>query len=137
MVGARLVQETRLRVKTLTVERGRGREDHVILFPAFPFGSLNRSREMNSKGFPSRPRYSTLRDESQPSFPCVCVKAAQSCSTSGDPIQSTGFSRPEHWSGEPFPSPGDLPNLGIEPRSPALQAESLPAEPPGRSLTYL
>ena len=39
------------------------------------------------------------------------------------------FSRPEYWSGEPFPSPGDLPNPGIEPRSPTLQADSLPAEP--------
>ena len=42
------------------------------------------------------------------------------------------FSRPEYWSGWPFPSPGDLPNPGIEPRSPILQAESLPAEPPGK-----
>ena len=39
------------------------------------------------------------------------------------------FSRPEYWSGYPFPSPGDLPNPGIKPRSPALQADSLPAEP--------
>ena len=39
------------------------------------------------------------------------------------------FSRPEYWSGWPFPSPGDLPSPGIEPRSPALQADSLPAEP--------
>ena len=38
------------------------------------------------------------------------------------------FSRPEYWSGYPFPSPGDLPNPGIEPRSPALQAGSLPTE---------
>ena len=36
---------------------------------------------------------------------------------------SKGFSRQEHWSGLPFPSPGDLPNLGIEPVSPALQAD--------------
>ena len=36
------------------------------------------------------------------------------------------FSRQEYWSGLPFPSPGDLPDLGIEPRSPALQADSLP-----------
>ena len=43
-------------------------------------------------------------------------------------IQSMGFSRPEYWSGEPFPSPGDLPNPGIEPRSPALWADALPAE---------
>ena len=44
---------------------------------------------------------------------------------------SMGFSRQEHWSGLPCPSPGDLPNLGIEPESPALQAGPLPAELPG------
>ena len=44
---------------------------------------------------------------------------------------SVEFSRQEHWSGLPFPSPGDLPNPGIKPRSPALQADSLPMEPPG------
>ena len=43
-----------------------------------------------------------------------------------------GFSRPEYWSGLPFPSPGDLPDPGIEPESPALQADSLPSEPPGK-----
>ena len=46
--------------------------------------------------------------------------------------QSMEFSRPEYWSGEPFPSPGDLPNPGIKPRSLTLQADSLPAEPPGK-----
>ena len=51
-------------------------------------------------------------------------------------IQSMEFSRPEYWSGEPFPSPGDLPNPGIEPRSPALQADSLPAEPQGKPPKY-
>ena len=39
---------------------------------------------------------------------------------------SMGFSRQEYWSGLPFPSPWDLPNPGIEPRSPALKADSLP-----------
>ena len=43
-----------------------------------------------------------------------------------------GFSRQEYWSGLPFPSPGDLPNPGIEPRSPEFQAETLPSEPPGK-----
>ena len=43
------------------------------------------------------------------------------------------FSRPEYWSGRPFPFPGDLPNPGIKPRSPTLQADSLPAEPQGKS----
>ena len=42
-----------------------------------------------------------------------------------------GFSRHEYWSGLPFPSPGDLPNPGIEPTSPALQADALISEPPG------
>ena len=45
---------------------------------------------------------------------------------------SMGFSRQECWSGLPFPSPGDLPDPGIEPRSPALQADALPSEPPGK-----
>ena len=43
-----------------------------------------------------------------------------------------GFSRQEYWSGLPFPSPGDLPNPGIEPRSPELQPDTLPSEPPGK-----
>ena len=43
-----------------------------------------------------------------------------------------GFSTQEYWSGFPFPSPGDLPDPGIKPRSPALQAESLLSEPQGR-----
>ncbi|KAM7234760.1 hypothetical protein CapIbe_013580, partial [Capra ibex] len=41
------------------------------------------------------------------------------------------LSRQEYWSGLPFPSPGDLPNPGIEPKFPAFQANSLPSEPPG------
>ena len=45
---------------------------------------------------------------------------------------SIGFSRQEYWSGLPFPSPGGLPNPGIEPRSPALQADALTSEPPGK-----
>ena len=45
---------------------------------------------------------------------------------------SMGFSRQEYWSAQPFPSPGDLPNPGTEPGSPALQADSLPSEPPGK-----
>ena len=49
---------------------------------------------------------------------------------------SIEFSRQEYWSGYPFPSPGDLPNPGIEPMSPALQADSLPAEIPGKPPAY-
>ena len=43
-----------------------------------------------------------------------------------------GFSRQEYWSGLPFPSPGDLPDPGTEPRSPALEADALTSEPPGK-----
>ena len=46
---------------------------------------------------------------------------------------SLRFSRQEYWGGLPFPSPGDLPNPGIKPGSPALQADALPSEPPGKS----
>ena len=46
---------------------------------------------------------------------------------------SMEFSRHEYWSGLPFPSPGDLPDPGIEPGSPTLQADALPSEPPGKS----
>ena len=45
---------------------------------------------------------------------------------------SMGFSRQECWSGLPFPPPGDLPDPGIEPGSPALRADALPSEPPGK-----
>ena len=45
---------------------------------------------------------------------------------------SMEFSRQEYWSGLPFPSPGDLPDPGIEPESPASHADALPSEPPGK-----
>ena len=47
---------------------------------------------------------------------------------------SMAFSRQEYWSGLPFPSPGDLPDPGIEPWSPALEADTLTSEPPGKPL---
>ena len=64
------------------------------------------------------------------------VLVAKSCPPLGTPWTvarqaplSMGFSRQEYWSELPFPSPGDLPGPGIEPGSPALQANSLPSEP--------
>ena len=62
---------------------------------------------------------------------CVCVSRSvvPDCLWPQAPL-SMGFSRQEFWSGLPFSSPGDLLNPGIEPRSPALQADSLPSEPP-------
>ena len=65
--------------------------------------------------------------------------SAQLCLTLCDPVDcsppaplSTGFPRQEYWSGLPFPTPGDLPDQGIELGSPALLADSLPSEPPGK-----
>ena len=52
------------------------------------------------------------------------------CNFLGDTVH--GILPPEYWSGQPFPSPGDLPHPGIKPRSPTLQADSLQAEPPGK-----
>ena len=66
-------------------------------------------------------------------------EVAQSCPTLCDPVDcslpaslSMGFSRQEYWSGLPFPSPVDLPDPGIEPVSPALEADALTFEPPGK-----
>ena len=62
---------------------------------------------------------------------------AQSCPTLCDPMDCSPRNSPGQNTGvgsQPFPSPGDLPNPGIEPRSPALQADSLPAELPGKPL---
>ena len=68
-------------------------------------------------------------------------EVAQSCLTLCDPWTvahqaplSMGFSRQEYWSGLPFPSPGDLPDTGIKPRSPTLQADDLTSAPPGKPL---
>ena len=50
---------------------------------------------------------------------------------------SMGFSGQEYWSGLPFPSPGDLPDPGIEPRSPALQVDTLTSESPGDTNKFI
>ena len=74
------------------------------------------------------------------SCPILCNPT--DCSPSHSSVH--GFSRQEYWSGLPCPPPGDLPNPGIKLRFPALQVDSLPAEPPGKpkntgvgSLTFL
>ena len=67
----------------------------------------------------------------------MIVLVTQLCPTLCDPMnyiahqapQSMEFSKQEYWSGLPFPSPGDLPGPGIQSRSPALQAKSVPSEP--------
>ena len=67
------------------------------------------------------------------------VLPTQSCLTLCDPMDCThqpvlsmGFCRQEYWNVLPCPPPGDLPNPGIKSESPALQADSLPSEPPGK-----
>ena len=62
---------------------------------------------------------------------CLTLCDTMDCSPPGS---SMVLSRQEYWSGLPFPSPGDLPDLGIEPVSPALQADALPSEPQGSPL---
>ena len=57
---------------------------------------------------------------------------ATPCTVAHQAPPSTGFSGQEYWSGLPFSSPGDFPDPGIEPRSPALQADALTSEPPGK-----
>ena len=70
---------------------------------------------------------------------CVCLLShIQLCCNSMDCCHqvalSIGFPRQEYWNGLSFPSLGDLPDTGIKPGSPALQAESLPSEPPGKPI---
>ena len=70
-----------------------------------------------------------------PSVQCLvsCVRLFANPQTAAlQPPLSMGFSRQEYWSRLPCPSPEDLPNPGIEPRSPTLQADSLPSESPGK-----
>ena len=81
----------------------------------------------------------TLQDNENGTSPLWCVLSCSVISNSlGAPWTaahqvplSMGFPRKEYWSGLPFPSPGNLPDPGIEPGSHALQADSLPSEPPG------
>ena len=85
---------------------------------------------------------STEADGKYPcSYCCLKVKSLSSVRLFATPRTvayqappSMRFSRQECWSGLPFPSPGDLPDPGIEPGSPTLQADALPSEPPGKLL---
>ena len=88
-------------------------------------------------------RFFTTEPPGKPQYfsAAAAAKSLQSCPTLCDPVDvirqvplSMGFSRQEYWNGLPFPSPGNLPGPGIEPGSPALQADSWPSEPPGKSI---
>ena len=76
-------------------------------------------------------------------YVCVCTKLLKSCPThcnlmddspSGSSVHE--ILQQEYWSGLPCPSPGELPNPGIKSGSPALQADSLPSEPPRKPYKY-
>ena len=110
---------------------------------------FSRQEYWNGLPFPSlgdlpdpgmEPRSPAFQVDALPSEPpaATAAKSLQSCPTLCDPRDgsppgspSLGFSRQEYWSGLPFPSPGDLPDPGIEPESPALGADALPSTPPG------
>ena len=85
----------------------------------------------------------TLRALNNLLLECVCVSHSvmfNSATLWTVPRQaplSMGLPRQEYWSGLPFPSARDLPNTGLDPRSPALQVASLPSEPPRKSLVKL
>ena len=70
-----------------------------------------------------------VESEVAQSYPTLCDP--MDCSMPGSSL-SMKFSRQDYWSGLPFPFPGDLPDPGIKPGSPALQADSLPSELPGK-----
>ena len=95
---------------------------------------------------PAAPHLTTRLSDQKEAIPFISqctVLVTQSCPTLCDPTDhialqtplSMGFSRQEYWSGLPFPSPRDLPNSGSEPWSPALQADSLLTEPPGKPIS--
>ena len=99
---------------------------------------------MGYSPFKPKTPFPTLSTWLSPLF-CLCDiwagEGAQSCPTLCNPWtvayqapQSMEFSRRAYWSGLPFPSPGDLPEPGIEPRSPTLQADTLPSKPPGKPM---
>ena len=109
------------------------RSEYYLQFKLWQSGKASLRRwhlSQDLKGVRKR----ALRISGRNAFQVMKVKIAQSCPTLCHPmtIPSMEFSRPEYRSEYPFPSPGYLPNPGIKPRSPALQADSLPAELQGK-----
>ena len=82
--------------------------------------------------------YNTLRSSGIQLLPCVQLFATPWTVARQVPL-SMGFPRQEYWSGLPFPSPGDLPDPGIEPASPALAGRFYTTKPPGKphNILYL
>ena len=155
-MNGKFVSSSRAQIKTLLVKKRS--KSKVLVTQSYPTlcdpmdcsppGSsvhgILQARTLEWGAVPSSMGYSRPRDQtcvSQVSYAgqegfftnsatweAICVRLVVTPRT----IQSIGFYRPEHWSGQPFSSPGDLPNPGIEPRSPELQVDSLPAEPQGK-----
>ena len=76
--------------------------------------------------------YETLESESESEVAQSCPTLCDSWTVAHEAPPTMGFSRQDYWSGLPFPSPGDLPDPGIRPRSPALKADTLTSAPPGK-----
>ena len=118
-----------------------------VLTPSRPIPPLSAQGRSLAEGRAALCAALTLLVEHHAPFLGVSDLLFSSCQHSGlDPFtkknkkkqnkkkQKNKFPRKECWSEQPFSSPGDLPNSGIEPRSPALQADSLPSEPPGKPI---
>ena len=117
-------------------------------FPAYIDYILGIWRNMLSLGSQDTLRPGNQRGPGEHSFfVCLCARAFSSSVVSNSFLTlrtvahqaplSTGFSRQEYWSGLPCPPPGDLPDPGIQPASPALQVDSLPSESPGKLFVCL
>ena len=76
--------------------------------------------------------FDSLNSESESEVAQSCLTLCNPCTVAHQAPPSMGFSSQEYWSGLPFPSPEDLPNPGIEPRSPTLWTDALTSEPPGK-----
>ena len=129
-----------------------GADDHrAILIMKLRWGAEERTSYLESEEPQWSPAILPLAvtlDKSKvtpPSVKCIKVKVkvkslsraqlfATSWTIAYQAPQSMGFSRQEYWSGLPFPSPGDLPNPGIEPGSPALQTDALLSAPLGKPI---
>ena len=105
-------------------------------------GSSMRDNFIVNKDFTGLPfgfqgaKFLTVQDSALSWSPASVSSKSEShsvlCNSATQNIQSMEFSRPEYWSGEPFPSPGDRPKQGIKPKSLTLQENSLPPEPQGK-----
>ena len=115
-----------------------GRLTPLQLFHMFAEGSSRPPRNWmlgEHRNQPNASVFKGVHHQSMDTHTCVCVAISRvqlfcvPWTVTWQAPLSMGFSRQEHWSGLPFPTPGHLPNPGIQLRSPALQADSWPSEP--------